>query len=61
MNGNPLQNANIQPIDLHNTLTAARVEDAGMSNDWENEIHPTAGGYVKLASTFVSKLSPHLA
>ena len=60
MNGNPVQNANIQPIDLHNTLTAARVEDAGISNDWENEIHPTAGGYAKLASVFVSKLSPHL-
>jgi hypothetical protein len=34
------------------TLTPAAPGSTGPSNDWQNEIHPTAGGYRKLASKY---------
>jgi hypothetical protein len=60
MHGDPVANANIVSVNLHSLLKLADADAAGASNDWENEIHPTAGGYVKLAGGFVSRLVPHL-
>jgi hypothetical protein len=37
-------------VDGRGTLTEAQAGSYGTSNDWENEIHPTAGGYKKLAA-----------
>ncbi len=40
------------------TGTIDRASDGatGVSDDWENEIHPTAGGYSKLAAKFAAAL-----
>lgn len=40
---------NVHVIDTLNTLVRAAPGSTGQSNDWLNEIHPTAGGYAKLA------------
>jgi hypothetical protein len=40
---------NLHLVDTLNTLTRAKPGDTGESGDWENEIHPTAQGYVLLA------------
>ena len=60
MHGDPVANANIVSINLHSLLTLADAGVPGVSNDWENEIHPTAGGYTKLAGRFVSELGPRI-
>lgn len=44
-----LQLANVRLIDTRNTLRRAELGAVAESNDWLNEIHPTAGGYAKLA------------
>jgi hypothetical protein len=36
-------------INTRDALIAAANGSTGTSNDWVNEIHPTAGGYRKLA------------
>ena len=41
--------ANVWLVDTIGTLTRALHSDAGESGDWENEIHPTRGGYGRLA------------
>jgi hypothetical protein len=37
-------------VDTRAALVPAQPGTTGPSNDWENEIHPTAGGYRKLAA-----------
>ena len=37
-------------IDTKEALMPAQPDSTGPSNDWENEIHPTPGGYRKLAA-----------
>jgi len=37
-------------VDCRGALVPADRDSIGKSNDWENEIHPTAGGYGKLAA-----------
>jgi hypothetical protein len=37
-------------VDSRGTLIVAETGTTGRSHDWENEIHPTAGGYKKLAA-----------
>ena len=44
-----LQLANVHLIDTRNTLQRAELGAFAESNDWLNEIHPTAAGYAKLA------------
>jgi hypothetical protein len=60
LNTNLGASANIRPMNLHGQLTLASFEATGISNDWENEIHPTAGGYSKLADAFVTQMMPGL-
>ena len=36
-------------VDTAGTIVRADVNTTGISNDWENEIHPTAHGYSQLA------------
>lgn len=38
------------------TIVRAQDGSTGVSGDWENEIHPTAGGYAKLAARFAAGL-----
>lgn len=40
---------NVHVIDTLHTLVRAAPGSTAASNDWRNEIHPTAGGYAKLA------------
>jgi len=42
--------ANVTLINAVGTLLRADAAATGESHDWENEIHPTESGYVKLAS-----------
>ena len=49
-----LKLANFRVVDTRTTLTRASPSAKGVSNDWENEIHPTAVGYEKLAPKFVN-------
>jgi hypothetical protein len=48
---------NFHVIDTRGTLTRADASATDISNDWENEIHPTAAGYQKLAIPFVERIS----
>jgi len=41
--------ANVHLIDTRGTCQRAVLGATGRSNDWINEIHPTSGGYAKLA------------
>ena len=44
------------------TMVPAAAGTTGDSNDWENEIHPNASGYTKLAATWAADISsPSLA
>lgn len=47
---------NFHVVDTRRTLTRAEALAADASNDWENEIHPTADGYEKLAPHIVSRI-----
>jgi lysophospholipase L1-like esterase len=40
---------NVHVVDTLGTLVRAAAGATGSSNDWRNEIHPSAGGYAKLA------------
>lgn len=42
------------------TLVPAVPGSTGASNDWQNEIHPTAGGYKKLAARYAGFIDPLL-
>lgn len=42
------QYAGVQVIDTLGTLDAAQTSDIGPTQDWQNEIHPTAHGYRQL-------------
>jgi hypothetical protein len=48
--------ANVTLIDAADTLARADAAATGESHDWENEIHPTRGGYAKLAARWRSTL-----
>jgi hypothetical protein len=48
---------NMQLVNLRGTLVPADPNVEGPSNDWFNEIHPTVGGYAKLAMRFNVALS----
>jgi lysophospholipase L1-like esterase len=39
------------------TMVPASVGSTGSSNDWENEIHPNASGYRKLAATWAEDIA----
>ena len=39
------------------TMVPAAIGATGSSNDWENEIHPNASGYRKLATTWAEELT----
>ena len=41
--------SNVNIVDSRQSLTRAVPGTTGVSNDWENEIHPTAHGYTLLA------------
>jgi hypothetical protein len=47
---------NFHAVDTRRTLTRADAHSTSVSNDWENEIHPTADGYEKLAPHIVSRI-----
>jgi hypothetical protein len=48
---------NFYVADTRGTLEPAGTEDSGATADWENEIHPTANGYDKLAVKVVDKVA----
>jgi lysophospholipase L1-like esterase len=39
------------------TMVPAAAGTTGDSNDWENEIHPNASGYTKLAATWAEDIA----
>jgi hypothetical protein len=49
--------ANVFVVDTRGTLTPAALDTTGVSNHWENEIHPTPSGYSRLAAIWESKLA----
>jgi len=42
------------------TLKRADPDTTGVSNDWDNEIHPTKAGYVKIGKTINAVMNPLL-
>ncbi|GAB7544858.1 hypothetical protein CS8_045330 [Cupriavidus sp. 8B] len=48
---------NFHVTDTRGTLEPAGTDDDGATADWENEIHPTADGYDKLAVKVVDKIA----
>lgn len=50
-----MRNAHL--VKTHDVLTRAKDAAPGESGDWENEIHPTAAGYRKLAQKWADSLS----
>lgn len=44
-------------VETEHALTAAAAGTTGESNDWENEIHPSRGGYAKLAALWAPAIS----
>ena len=49
--------ANFHVVETRDALLRALAGTVGISNDWMNEIHPSFGGYAKLAA----RLSPRLS
>jgi hypothetical protein len=47
---------NLYVIDTRHSLTRAVDNATGVSNDWENEIHPTGDGYDKIAPRYVGRI-----
>jgi hypothetical protein len=47
---------NMHVIDTRKSLTRAVDDSPGVSNDWENEIHPTGDGYEKMAPRYVERI-----
>lgn len=52
----PAPIANFRVVDTRNTLKRAQLGQLGVSNDWQNEIHPNGGGYEKLAKRLEAEL-----
>jgi lysophospholipase L1-like esterase len=51
---------NVHVVDTLSTTTTmvpAAIGSKGDSNDWENEIHPNASGYTKLAATWADAIA----
>jgi hypothetical protein len=44
--------SNFHVVDITNTSTAALPDAMRRSNDWQNEIRPTAAGYMKLVAKY---------
>jgi hypothetical protein len=47
-------------IETHRALNPGQQDATGPSNDWENEIHPTPGGYRKLAQLWRPAIEAHV-
>ncbi len=52
----PAQLPDFHVVDTRGTLIRAAAGAQGGSNDWENEIHPNAGGYRKLAARIADEV-----
>lgn len=52
----PAQLPDFHVVDTRGTLVRAALGAQGDSNDWENEIHPNAGGYRKLAAKVAAEV-----
>ncbi|MBL8524180.1 MAG: SGNH/GDSL hydrolase family protein [Betaproteobacteria bacterium] len=48
---------NVHVVDTRGLLTRSTNTAKGISNDWENEIHPTADGYRKIAKPISQRLA----
>lgn len=46
----------IDTLSKTNTMVPASAGSRGDSNDWDNEIHPNASGYTKLAATWAAEI-----
>ena len=57
----PAQLPNLHVVDTRNTLDRAELGAAGGSNDWDNEIHPNARGYRKLAAKVAAEVLKRVA
>ncbi len=57
----PAQLPNFFVVDTRNTLVRAASGVQGGSNDWDNEIHPNAGGYRKLAAKVAAEVLKRVA
>ena len=55
VNTNPGKNLIL--VNTRNKLTAAALNSVGKDGDWQNEIHPTEDGYIKLAKVWKKELS----
>jgi hypothetical protein len=49
--------ANVHVVRTCSRLIPANPADIGASNDWLNEIHPTAGGYRKIGAALSARLA----
>lgn len=47
---------NVHVVDTQGTLSPAGNDDTGPTADWQNEIHPTRGGYKQLAAKWAPVL-----
>ncbi|GJH29292.1 hypothetical protein [Caballeronia novacaledonica] len=52
---------NFHVIDTRGALDRAKDGDTGISGDWQNEIHATANGYVKIGLRFAPRVSEVLS
>lgn len=52
--------ANVHLVDTLGTLTPAPNDSTGPTEDWQNEIHPTRGGYRKLSDQWATVLDATL-
>lgn len=55
--GNGVALPGFHVVDTRHTLVMANPVDIGASNDWLNEIHPTLGGYRKIAARLQSRIN----
>jgi lysophospholipase L1-like esterase len=57
----PARLPHVHVVDTRGTLMRAHPGATGSSGDWENEIHPSKGGYRKLAAKVVAVVQAKLA
>ena len=50
------KHANVHLVDTQGTLIPALVTDTDATEDWQNEIHPTRGGYKQLSAKWAPVL-----
>jgi hypothetical protein len=50
---------NLFVVDTTGTLQPAMFGSQGLSNDWQNEIHPSSHGYKQLAAKYAAALDQH--